>query len=115
MVFNKLVTEPGLKLMTLESINCLELPGHSVPIEGKPCPLSGKVSVQACFVDRTTDISSCQEPHKPHSLQGDERGRMKLGSAPFLQALGKNFQCLISWFILRAHYRTVELWEKVPM
>lgn len=79
MVFNKLVTEPGLKLMTLESINCLELPAHSVPTEGKPCPLSGKVSVQACFVDGTTDfpitVSGAPQASQPagrRSTKGEE-------------------------------------------
>lgn len=91
--------------MTLESITFLELPGHSVPIEGKPCPLSGKVSVQACSVDGTTDFPPIRGTTSLTAFREmiRERVRVKLGSAPFLQALGQNFQSLISWFILLAH------------
>lgn len=76
--------------MTLESINCLELPVHSVPTEGKPCPLSGKVSVQACFVDGTTDFPPVRGPTSLTACRETihERGRMKLGSAPFFAGTG---------------------------
>lgn len=51
--------QPGLKLMTLDLRALLGLPGHWVTIEGKcvkPCLLSGKVKVHACFVCGTIDF-----------------------------------------------------------
>ena len=72
--------------MTLESINFLELPSYSVPIEGMLCPLSGKVSVQACFVNGTTDFPPIRGPINLTAFREiiRERERVKLGSAPFL-------------------------------